>query len=401
MMTRREVVRVAALGIGILALVLVSTGSGFAAEKILKFGQIGVMSGPAAAWGLNNKYSCLATAQMYNEKGGFEIDGEKYRIEVVSIDDKNDPKLTVSGAERLIHQEGVKYIVGPNIDPTAVSMVPVVEAGKAINTAYSFERKIYSPPHHNTFLGMITSFQVAPILVPYLKKERKVMSMSFIAWNVAEGIQTRNDTEKIAKSLGIKILSRDITYEPGTTDFFPHMSKIVPGNPDAICLCNPTPAEAPLIIKAARELGYKGIMFTQNAMDIKPMNEVAGEYATGFISPGGASTPEIRSQYMEDFVKVYTDIAGEWNDEAGTKVYALEMYLATLKIAGKKAINDVEVFKATVPKVKIKNPFLKEDRILQYKGMRDFKQLSQIGVPLVVNEIRNGEFKAIYIGEIE
>ena len=80
MVTRRNAVRLVALGFGILALVLVSTGSGFAAEKVLKIGQLGVMSGPAAAWGLNNKYSCLATARMYNEKGGVEIDGEKYVI---------------------------------------------------------------------------------------------------------------------------------------------------------------------------------------------------------------------------------------------------------------------------------------------------------------------------------
>ena len=44
-----------------------------------------------------------ATAQMVNEQGGVEIDGEKYQIEIVSIDDKNDPKLAVSGAERLIY----------------------------------------------------------------------------------------------------------------------------------------------------------------------------------------------------------------------------------------------------------------------------------------------------------
>ena len=70
--------------------------------KMLKVGVLGVMSGPAASWGLVNKYCAEATAQMVNEQGGVEIDGEKYQIEIVSIDDKNDPKLAVSGAERLI-----------------------------------------------------------------------------------------------------------------------------------------------------------------------------------------------------------------------------------------------------------------------------------------------------------
>src|SRR3954471_19134422 len=90
------------------ALVMVGlAGVGTArAENVLKIGVLGVMSGPAASWGLVNKYCAEATAQMVNDKGGIEIGGEKYRIQIVSVDDRNDPKLTVSGAERLIQQEG-------------------------------------------------------------------------------------------------------------------------------------------------------------------------------------------------------------------------------------------------------------------------------------------------------
>ena len=61
---------------------------------------------------------------MYNAKGGVDIGGERYKIEIVPIDDKNDPKLTVSGAERLTQQDGIKYIIGPNIDTTATSVRP-------------------------------------------------------------------------------------------------------------------------------------------------------------------------------------------------------------------------------------------------------------------------------------
>ena len=90
---------------GLTLLALLGLDAPAAAEGVLKVGVLGVMSGPAASWGLVNKYSAEATAQMYNEQGGVEIDGEKYTIEIVSVDDKNDPKLAVSGAERLTQQE--------------------------------------------------------------------------------------------------------------------------------------------------------------------------------------------------------------------------------------------------------------------------------------------------------
>lgn len=390
------------IGVCVLAITVSFSGKGIAAQKELKIGVLGVMSGPAASWGLVCKYSTMATARMYNEKGGVLIDGERYKIKVIAIDDKNDPKLAVAGAERLIYKEGIKYIVGPNIDPTATSVVPVLEAGKAINTAYCFAKEIYSPPHNNTIFGMVGPWQVNPIMLSYMKEKDGVNSMSFITWNVAEGIHTRDDMIKIAKDYGIKILSKDVTFEPNTTDFFPHMSKIVPGNPDAIGIMNPPAAAAPLVIKAARELGYKGRMYTLNAgMDIAPMNEIAGAYANGFLTPGGASSPEIRSKYMEDFIKVYKDIAGEWNDEAGTKVYALETYLATLKLAGKAALKDVEIFKAAMPKLSIRNPFLKEDRVLKFVGEKWFGQNSQIAIPIVMNEVRDGEFKMLFVQPVE
>ena len=69
-----------------------------------------------------NKYCAETSAQLYNEQGGFEIGGKKYKIEIVPIDDKNDPKLAVSGAERLTKQDGIHYIIGPNVDTTAASV---------------------------------------------------------------------------------------------------------------------------------------------------------------------------------------------------------------------------------------------------------------------------------------
>jgi branched-chain amino acid transport system substrate-binding protein len=389
------------LALGLLACALAYPGGQAGAQNVLKIGVLGVMSGPAASWGLVNKYCAEATAQMVNDKGGVEIAGQKYKIDIVSIDDKNDPKLAVSGAERLVYQEGIKYIIGPNVDTTATTIVPVIEAAGAINIPYAFSKALYSPPHSNSILGMIASYQAGPIIYKYLKEQRGVTSVSFIARNESDPLNQRNEGVEAAKQLGLKIISSQDTYEPGTTDFFPVMSKVVKGKPDVIVLSGAAPADAPLLIKTARELGYKGVLSTETAQDIKILNEVAGRYAEGFISVGGASTPEIRSAYMEQFVDRYVKVAGEWNDEAGTKVYALEMLLATLQKAGARALTDSAAFKAAIPDFALKNPFLKEDKTLRYVGTSYFGQQRQIGVPLVVNEVRNGKFDTLFIGTVE
>lgn len=367
----------------------------------IKIGVLGVMSGHAASWGLVCKYCAEANAKIYNDEGGVLIDGVRHKIEVVSVDTKQDPKIAVTGAERLVYQEGIKYIIGPNVDNTSASVAPVMEKGGALYVPYCFNKAVFSPPHNNAILGMIASYQSGPIIYKYMMEERGVKTVAFVARNQPDPLNQRKEGLEAAKKLGLEIVSWEDTYEPGTTDFFPVISKVIGGNPDQIVLSGVSPGDAPLILKAARQLGYEGYITTETAHDIKILNEVAGEFAEGFISVGGASSPEIASDYMNDFVKVYEEVAGEWNDEAGTKVYALPMIIYTLQQAGAAAIEDVELFKKTIPEVEVKNPYLKEDKMLKYVGEEYFGQPHQIGVPLVVNVVKDGKFQMLFVGSVE
>ncbi|MCB1435503.1 MAG: ABC transporter substrate-binding protein, partial [Alphaproteobacteria bacterium] len=171
-----------------------------------------------------------------------------------------------------------------------------------------------------------------------------VKTVSFVSWNGVGGTANLEAGLDAAKKVGLEVISSDAVYELGTTDFFPVMGSVVQGKPDLIVLSGVSPAEAPLLIRAARELGYQGIMSTETAQDAKVLEEVAGTAADGFISIGGASAPELASEYMGKFRDRYIQVAGEWNDEAGTKVYALYMLLKTIQAAGPAVIDDVEAF---------------------------------------------------------
>jgi branched-chain amino acid transport system substrate-binding protein len=201
--------------------------------------------------------------------------------------------------------------------------------------------------------------------------------------------------------LGLKVLSSENAYEVGTTDFFPVVAKVVDQSPDLIVLSGVAPADAPKLIKSARELGYKGLLEAETAQDINILTQGAGAAAEGFISLGGASTPEIRSPYMDDFIKHYLAVAGEWNDEAGTKAYALEMIIRTLQKTGKAGIDDVEVFKKAIADFEVPNPFLKDQTPLRYVGESYFKQPRQIGLPMVINTVKDGKFQTMFIGSVD
>ena len=65
------------------------------------------------------------------------------------------------------------------------------------------------------------------------------------------------------------------------------------------------------------------------------------------------------------------------------------------------ALDDVEVYKNAIDDFAIRNPFLKDEAQLTYVGMTDFGQKRQIGVPMVVNEVQDGEFKTLFVGSVE
>jgi len=370
-----------------------------ASAKELKIGFVGVTSGPAAAWGTSNVRSMQTRAAWINETGGVKIGNETYEITILTFDDQKDPKRAIAGMEKMV-QEGIHYVVGPNVDDGAAAVRPVAEKNNIMYFPYAFPKSLYQKPASNAVLGMIANYQSGPAIYKYLRDERGVKTIAFIAANESDPLSQRDGGVVAAKALGLEVVADKDTYQSDTRDFVPVLTPVLRTKPDLLVLSGVNPGNAPLLIRSARELGYTGLISTETAQDAKVLQEGAGELADGFISVGGASTPEIRSKAMEEFIDRYIKMFGEYNDESNTKVYALEYIIETLK-ANPKAINDVSEFKKTMETFSAPNPFMKGDAVLKYVGMTSFGQKRQVSVPMVVNEYRDGKFITLFIAEVD
>ena len=382
-----------------IALVAVHIASAQAENAVLKVGFVGVMSGPAAAWGISNQRSMEARAAWINETGGYTIGDTTYDIEIVSFDDQKDPKRAIAGMEKMA-QEGIHYVVGPNVDSGAAAVRPVAEANGIIYFPYAFPKALYTAPASNAVLGMVANYQSGPAIYKYLMAEKGVKTVAFIAANESDPLSQRDSGVVAAEALGLEVISANVTYQVDTTDFTPVLTPVIRTNPDLLVLSGVSPANAPQLIRSARELGFRGMISTETAQDAQVLREGAGDLANGFISVGGASTPEIASDMMKEFVDRYTKMFGEYNDESNTKVYALEYILATLK-ANPAAIDNVEEFKATMDEFEAPNPYMKGDAVMRYVGVSSFGQKRQVSVPLVVNVFQDGEFETLFVAEVD
>jgi branched-chain amino acid transport system substrate-binding protein len=393
-MSRR--VMLGAMGAAMLA---AAPATAFADNTELKIGFVGVTSGPAAAWGTSNVRSMQTLAAWYNELGGVKIGDVTYDLNIVTFDDQKDPKRAIAGMEKMV-QEGIHYVVGPNVDDGAAAVRPVAEANGIIYFPYAFPKSLYEKPASNAVLGMIANYQSGPAIYKYLMENKGVKKVAFVAANESDPLSQRDGGVAAAKALGLEVVAQNDTYQNDTRDFSPVLTPIVALKPDLLVLSGVAPANAPLLIRAARELGYEGLISTETAQDAKVLEEGAGELANGFISVGGASTPEIASDRMKEFVARYTKMFGEYNDESNTKVYALDYILETLK-ANPAAISNVEEFKKTMDTFSAPNPYLKGDAKLTYVGSTSFGQKRQVAVPMVVNEYKDGAFQTLFVGTVD
>ncbi|MEX0367503.1 MAG: ABC transporter substrate-binding protein [Ruegeria sp.] len=371
----------------------------WADNPVLKIGFVGVTSGPAAAWGISNQRSMEARADWINEAGGYKIGDTTYDIEIVSFDDQKDPKRAIAGMEKMA-QEGIHYVVGPNVDDGAAAVRPVAEAQGIMYFPYAFPKELYTAPASNAVLGMVANYQSGPAIYKYLRDEKGVKTVAFVAANESDPLSQRDGGVAAANELSLEVVSDNVTYQVDTTDFTPVLTPVMRTQPDLLVLSGVSPANAPQLIRSARELGYQGLISTETAQDATVLREGAGELANGFISVGGASTPEIASDDMKEFVDRYTKMFGEYNDESNTKVYALEYILATLN-ANPAAIDNVDEFQKTMDTFEAPNPFMKGDAKLRYVGTSSFGQKRQIAVPLVVNVYQDGAFETLFVAEVD
>jgi branched-chain amino acid transport system substrate-binding protein len=198
--------------------VLVSLASGgavYAANPVLKIGFVGVTSGPAASWGISNQRSMEARAAWINETGGVKIGGKTYDVSVVAFDDQKDPKRAIAGMEKMA-QEGIHYVVGPNVDDGAAAVRPVAEQKGIMYFPYAFPKELYKKPASNAILGMVANYQSGPAIYKYMMKEKGVKSIAFVAANESDPLSQRDGGVSAAKALGLNVVSSNVTFQVDT-----------------------------------------------------------------------------------------------------------------------------------------------------------------------------------------
>jgi len=290
-------------------LTTVGTGTASAAD-VIKFGISTPLSGPAAPWGIPHKQATELVFDEINSQGGLEVGGKKYRLEVVTYDHKYVIAEGVATVNRLIVKDGVKYISILGGAVAKANEEAVNEAGVlALTLAYA--EGLVSPKNPLTF----QCFPAPPETTTFWKwiKEHQpqIKRVASIAPNDDTGWWSVKVETNFIQKLGYAVVAKEF-FERGVTEFNPILLRLMAQKPDAISVMASPAGSVGLIVKQARELGFKGRFVALHQIDSSVVASIAGKENTeGMWVHGYVQTP--LPEKLKSWQQRYTKKFGEWN----------------------------------------------------------------------------------------
>ena len=118
--------------ISAITLALVSFTSSFAKVEgeYIVLGSAISLTGKYSSNGVHTQNGYNMAVDRINKMGGVEVQGKKYKFEIIYYDDESNPKRAAQLAERLIKQDGVHYMLGPYSSGLTKAIAPVTEKYK-------------------------------------------------------------------------------------------------------------------------------------------------------------------------------------------------------------------------------------------------------------------------------
>jgi branched-chain amino acid transport system substrate-binding protein len=349
------------------------------AEKTIGIGIVAPLTGSGAPWGIPRVRTVQLEAEQYNAAGGITVGGEKYKLEVFSEDDKFSPSEAVTVTNKLIFKDKVKFIANSNGSAMVLATIPITEPNKVITISSCFTPKALGPDLPYSFRAAPTMGETIGPLFKWIKDNKPAIKKAgLLGPNDESGWSINAEYLSGWRKIGLEVVAEDY-FERNTNDFYPVLTRILKNKPDILMLSGGT-GDLGLVMKQAKQMGFKGVGLTSAPHDPANFCKVSGkDAAEGFISPGAFIMPGRIQKWHDDFVARWKG----WDVMSVTYVDYLDLF-----VAGVKKANSVDT-------TKIKDAMETmnfESRLygpVKFGGKARYGLAHQLLVPVFVSEFKN------------
>lgn len=315
---------------------LTGCGGSKSADDTIKIGGLLEMTGGSASFGISSKNAIDLALKKVNEKG--VLGGKK--LTLVVADNKSEASEATNGMQKLISQDKVVAVIGPNLSSAAIAAGTINNASKVAsitpmgtNPDVTVDPKTQKTREYSFRTCFIDPFQ-GTVMANYAVKELNVKRAAILVDNTSDYAKGLSQffKENFVK-LGGAVVSEE-AYLQKDTDFKATLTKIKATSPDFIYIPGYY-QEVGLIVKQAREMGINVIMAGGDGWDSAKLPEIAGKEAlnntmfSSLYSPDDAS--DLNKAFVAEYKKAYN---------ANPDVFAALAYDSALLVV--KAIEDAK-----------------------------------------------------------
>jgi len=360
------------------------------AENVIKLGSAIAFTGPLSRSGKLYIDSYKMAVDQVNKNGGVNVNGKKYKFELVFYDDKSDSTESARLVEKLITEDKVNFLLGPyssgiTIPNSIVARryrVPMIEgggsSGKIFNRGnkYIFGTLPSAADDYKSSLEFLKKQNPTPQKVAILYADDKY-SMS-----VGEG------AKKDAENMGFDVVLFE-KYTEGASDFTSIITK-----------AKKSGAEVALVAGHTEE----SMNFVQQSAEL--------DYSPKFLSLSvGPSSPDFRKALGKNAEYIYS--YATWSPTMSSKGYIFknnQSFVEKFKerfgydpdYHNASGIADIAIYKYAIEKAGTLDREAVRDAIASISNLEtiygtiDFKENGQIDMPTIVLQIQNGKIHQVY-----
>lgn len=377
-----------------LGLFLTVPGTTVQADDTITLGSAISLTGKYSTNGGHTQKGYDLAIKVINAKGGVKIDGKTYMLAVKYYDDESTPARGTELAERLIEQDGVKFVLGPYSSGLTKAMAPVMEKHKVpMVEANGASRSIFTKGYKYTFAVLSTSEQylassiaLAAELAKAAGKKPSDLKLSGAFENDPFSQDIRAGVLEDAKKLGIKVVIDD-KLPKELNDMAPTLTKTKALRPDILVVSGHAKGAATAIKQIAEmkvDIPLLAMTHCDSAQIIKKFGKDA-EYT-------------LCAQQWDRTLKYKDDYFGSAEDFA--KMFEAEYKYAPPYQAAESAAA-VLVFKLAFERAKSIDPVKVRDALAKtnietFYGRVKFDETGKnTAKPMVLTQVQNGKYVVV------
>lgn len=368
-MTYVKLGRVLTAALAIAALLPVTAS---AADKAV-FGVITPLSGGAAHYGTNFWRGIQIAAEELNRAGGVPVGGKKIELEAIVCDDEFKSDKSVTCGRRLASMNRVPTIM----TPASLSAFPLMGFNEKMG--FLLMATSQSPSFTEKGNKLVVRFVnnvdrtmdgwVGLLLKHMDRSDIRSKSVAIMEVNTQLGKEWVQAFEREWKKRGREIVGK-ASYDANETDFYPQLTSLLLKKPDIMLLTTVDEPSA-LVIKQARELGFKGTVVNSAASSGERLLELlTPEMVNGTLIEVGSWV--LKTPPVQEFIGKYK--AKHANETphliAGVGYEGVRLYARAVEKAGT-AADAVKIRKAFPGAYDIANAMFRMGN-LDEKGDIDF-----------------------------